>query len=345
MDNTVTLQGSFVGTGNIVYLPFECGVDWIRVYNYTQSNTPTDSYGVQYNWFNGMAANDAFVSLYNAGATAITQTTAAALAVGGFTYVNSSLNLPGPIVAYTAGTNATPPVLTVASTAGLATGNIVRITSSATAYNASGLDYSIEVLSGTTFSLRNMIAPGAVFGAGTYRLIAWNPIFYPRARVITKISAAAQAVVQTSVDSGYQVGQQVRLNIPALFGAYSALDSTAGMSQSYTVVAVTAATPGNPATFTINANTTGFGAWAWPAVANVPFTPAQVIPIGGYTDNTIVTVPVTTPNQLTDATVNTAFMGLQLQPGITSPAGSIGDVIYWQGGVTFNNNVLPVVPM
>lgn len=338
MDNTVTVQGSFIGTGNAIILPIRCGIDWMSVYNYTEANVITGSHGVKYFWQNGLAANDGFVTLRNAGGTADLLTTSAQLAVGGFTLIDSSIQTPGPIVAYTAGTNATPPVITVASTAALSTGNIIRLTTSATAFNASGLDYTIEVLSGTTFSLRNMIAPGAVFGAGTYRFVAFNPIFYPRARVISRISAAAQAVIATTVDNGYTVGQSIRLNIPSLFGAYAALNG-----QVFTVVATTAATAGNPATFTINANTTGFGTFTWPAVASVPFTPAEAIPVGDYTDATIVTVPVTTPNQLSDATLNTAFLGMQLAAGITSPGGSLNDVIYWQAGVVFSNNIQPLV--
>lgn len=340
MDLTVTQQGTFVATGNNIILPLRGGVDWMRVYNYTQSNfasgAGTGTNGVQYNWFTGMAAGDGFVTLNNAGATAVLQSTSAALGVGGFTYLDSSLQIPGPIVAISAGTNATPPVMTVASTAGLATGNIIRLTSSATAYNASGFDYSIEVLSGTTFSLRNMIAPGAVFGASTYRLIAFDPIFYPRNRVICSMSAASQCVVRTTVDHGFQVGDQVRLNIPAGYGNYSNLGGRQAV-----VVAVTAASAGVGASFTINVDTTGFGSFAIPSVANTPYTPAQVEVIGYYTDATIVTTPaypITNPNQLLDATQNRAFIGMQLAAGAQSPGGAASDVIYWQAGTVFSPN-------
>jgi len=345
MSNTIITQGRFVSTGQAAYLPIRSDIDWMEVLNYTEANAAsgvaTGVHGVKYEWQRGMAVNDGFVTMRNAGGTADFMTTSASLAVGGFTLIDSSLQLPGPIVAYTAGTNATPPVITVASTASLNTGDIVRITTSATAFNASGLDYSIEVLNGTTFSLRNMIAPGAVFGAGTYRLIAFDPIFYPRNRVISRMSAASQCVISTTVDHGFQVGDQVRLNIPAGFGSYSNLNG-----QQAVVVAVTAATAGNPASFTVNVDTTGFGAFAWPAVASVPFTPAQVEVIGGYTDATIVTVPaypITNPNNVVDATVNRAFLGMRLAAGITSPAGTEGQVIYWKAGKSFSTTIQPIV--
>jgi hypothetical protein len=352
MDNTVTLQGSFVGTGNAVVLPLRSGVDWMRVYNYTQSNFTTGaggaSYGVQYNWFRGMAANDAFVLMNNAGSTAVLQTTAAALTVtagttiGGFTFIDSSLQVPGPSIAYSAGTNAAPPVITVADTSALFDGTIVRITTSATAPNASGLDYSIHVINGTTFSLRNMIAPGAVFGAGTFRVIAYSPIFYPRNRVITKMASVSAGItsIQTSVDEDFQVGQTVRLNIPAIFGVWNTLNGV-----QCTVIAVTPATGATAGSFQVNVDSTGFAAFAWPSVASVPFTPAQVDCFGNYTDATIVTnpaYPITNPNQLTDATTNRAFIGMSLAAGITSPAGSASDVIYWQAGTVFDYKVQPV---
>ena len=351
MDLTVTQQGMFTATGNAIVLPLRGGVDWMRVYNYTQSNFASGaggaSTGVQYYWQLGMAPGDAFVTLNNAGATATLNSTAAALVVGGFTYLDSSLQIPGPIVAITSGTNATPPVMTVVSTAGLATGNIVRLTSSATASNASGFDYSIEVLSPTTFSLRNMIAPGSVFGASSYRLIAFDPIYYPRNRVVSNITAATQAVISTTVDHGYLVSDIVRLNIPAGYGNYSNLNGLQA-----TVVAVTAAVdgvhplPGTPATFTVNINTIGFGTFAIPSVANTPYTAAQVEAIGGYTDITVVTTPpypIINPNSLLDATFNRAFIGMNLAPGITSPGGSVNDVIFWQSGTTFSpNSIAPL---
>lgn len=345
MSNTIIIQDSFVSTGQATYLPIRSDIDWMSVYNYSEANATsgvaTGVHGVEYFWQRGLAVNDGFVKLRNAGGTADFTTTSASLVVGGFTLIDSSLQLPGPILAYTAGTNATPPVITVASTASLNTGDIVRLTTSATAPNASGLDYSIEVLNGTTFSLRNMIAPGAVFGAGTYRLMAFNPIFYPRNRVISNMTAATQSVISTTVDHGFQVGDQVRLNVPSGFGSYSNLNGL-----QVVVVAVTAATGGTANTFTVNVDTTGFGVFAWPAVALVPFTPPQVEVIGYYTDATIVTVPpfpITNPNNVLDATVNRAFLGMRLAAGPTSPAGTAGQVIYWRAGKSFSTTIRPLL--
>lgn len=351
MDLTVTQQGNFVATGNAIIIPLRGGVDWMRVWNFSSLSAPVGAAGQSFYWQSGLPAGDGLVTVYNAGATADYTTTAGNLGVGGFTYIDSSMNIPGPLVAYSAGTNATPPVITTASTANLSTGNIVRIVSSTTANNASGIDYSIEVLSGTTFSLRNMSAPGSLFGTGNFRVIAFNPLFYPRDRVITNISAAAQAVVSTSVDSGYQVGDLVRLSFPGgtnattLWGNYGQLDQ-----QIATVVAVTPATAGNPATFTINVNTTGYGAFAWPVVANVAFTYPQVFAFGFYTDATTVTTPafpVTNPNLLLDATFNTGFIGMQLAAGSTqNPGGAVGNIMGWQAGTTFNpNTIQPLVLM
>lgn len=345
MDLTVTQQGRFTGTGSAIILPLRGGVDWMRVYNYTQSNfasgAGTGTNAKQFAWFSGMAQGDGFVSINNAGATADLLTTSSALNAGGFTYLDSSLQIPGPVVAVSAGTNATPPVLTVVSTSGLSTGNIIRLTSSATASNAAGFDYSIEVLSPTTFSLRNMIAPGSVFGASSYRLIAFDPIFYPRNRVICNMTAASQCSIRTTVDHGYLVGDQIRLSIPAGYGNYSSLNGVQAV-----VTSVTNASPGVGASFTINVDTTGFGTFAIPSVAATPYTPAQVQAIGYYTDSTVTTnpaFPTTNPNNVFDAVQNRAFIGMQLAAGAQSPGGQAGDVIYWQAGTVFSPNT--IVPL
>jgi hypothetical protein len=68
--------------------------------------------------------------------------------------------------------------------------------------------------------------------------------------------------------------------------------------------------------------------------------------IGYYTDATIVTVPpypITNPNSVVDATVNRAFLGMRLAAGITSPAGTAEQVIFWRAGKSFSTTIQPLV--
>ena len=79
-------------------------------------------------------------------------------------------------------------------------------------------------------------------------------------------------------------------------------------------------------TFTVDIDTTAFTAFAFPLTAAVPFSPAVVIPVGESA----------TFGTLDDATENIGVMGIVLAPGITSPAGTAGDVILWRAGKSFN---------
>jgi len=102
--------------------------------------------------------------------------------------------------------------------------------------------------------------------------------FQPRRRLISAVTNALQAVVTTTEDHGYSVGQVVRLLVPAIYG----------MTVEYveaTIVAI-------PATdqFTVDLDTSALDAYAEPAVpyttgSDPSFTQAQVTPITGVEDN------------------------------------------------------------
>ena len=85
-------------------------------------------------------------------------------------------------------------------------------------------------------------------------------------------------------------------------------------------------------TITIDQNTTGFTAFAFPLTTAPGFTPAQVVPIG---ENTAVALNLDV-NILSDSTVNTAQFGMLLMAGSGSPAGSSADIIDWIAGKSWN---------
>lgn len=312
-------SGVFTATGNAQTLTVRSDVDVLKVYNYTTSNAGLAvNTATSYTWFRGMAANDGIFFGYNAaGPGAFLQATAAGLGVGGFTLVDSSDQTPAAAIAIAAGTNATQPVYT-AVVATLNNGDIVRIQNTAHT-DINGLDFTIDAVGGGTFRLANTLAtaPGAIAGAlGTFRRIPYNPIYYPRQRVISNITAANPGVVTTLVDHGYTTGQKVRLQVPAECGMIELDGVTA------TVTAI------NAATFSIAIDTTAYTAFTFPTIAVVPCNFAQVKPIGE--DSTVA------PNVLADATENQSFIGIQLAAGAQSPAGVIGDVIYWEAYKSFN---------
>lgn len=331
MDLTIVQQGSFTSTGNNVYIPLESGVDWMTVYNITQAAAnQTVAVGVKYYWQSGFAANSQWATLKAEAADAanLEQYTT----VGGFNYIDTSLQAPGILHAtITAISNAAIPVVTNTGTNGLIPGNIVRLINVAGAQQFGGMDFTVgyNTLSGTTFSLD--YAPQITAGTvGSWRLIAFNPIFYPRHRFITSISQAAQAVVITSVTHGYQVGQAVRFNVPAAFGMVE-INGLEG-----NIVAINTTDTVN--SFTVDINSSAFTAFAFPTSVEVPFTPAVVVPIGEDTALAL----ANNVNILSDATFNTAFTGMVLTGGEGFPGGADEDNMFWVAGKSFSVNNLYV---
>lgn len=330
MTNTTTVQGNFTSTGADVTLQLPSGVDWIRVYNYTQSGT-TQSTGrsVEYYWQRDMAAGTGLIWTKTNSSNALN---ANVMLTGGFTLVNSSVNSVGALNSTITGiSNASTPVVSLTSTAGLADGSIVRLFNVAGGQQLGGIDFTIgSVVTDTSFTLAYM-AQIATATTGSLRPILYEPMFYPRHRYISAISKASQAVVKMTVTHGFTVGQEVRLVVPADYGMVEAN----GLQGQITAIS----TVNN--TITLNIDSSAFTTFAFPVSAAAPFSPAMVVPIGEGADES-----VANPNLLDDATVNTAYIGINLGANATlpgsatsqGPAGSNGDVVYWQAGVVFANN-------
>lgn len=317
-NGTIIQQGSFTSAGTAVTLQVPSGVDWIELYNYTQMAAAAASTGYQFYWQLGMPNGVGFEYQSNAGSNAVFIVPTAA---GAFTLVNSSINTPSQLYAITAGTNAARPVYTATITA-LSNGNIVRLINVPGNLNLSGYDFSVTAVGGGTFTIAPTLAnaPGAVATGGNYRIIPFNPLFYPPWRYVVNISQAANAQVTTSVAHQYVVGQQVRLETSTPFGMVEINGLTGNI---LSIV--------DAYNFTVDINSSGFTAFTFPLVASVPFSPALVNPVGETANANI-----SNPNLLDDATVNTGYIGIQLTAGINGPAGQANDVIFWKVGKSFN---------
>lgn len=320
--DTVILQGRFTGDGSSQVLSLRSDVDFMWVYNETQLGAQ-NNVGVQYYWQRGMAAGTGIRFFKSGGVNTLNALT---LAAGeGFTLFDSSGNATGNSIAVTATTNATQPVISTANTAGLATGSIVRLIDITNRHNLDGFDFEIDtIVANTSFRMRWPLVnnPGGVGGAGFYRQVIFDPIYYPRRRFIANISQAAQAVVTTTVTNGFTVGQEVRFNIPAEFGMIQ-LNGLSG-----TIVAINAGAN----TFTVDIDSSAFTTFAFPGNAAVPFTFAQVVPLG---EDTGIALALAT-DILADATINQAALGIILAGGPDSPGGDAGDVMYWVAGKSFS---------
>ena len=368
MDGTILSQGRFIVPSTVVnqFIAIPSGADWMKVYNYTNASKvgAAPGLGVNYYWQRGMAAGTGMVQYYGNGTAVMSGDT---FVSGGFTLYDpsgqtaGSLPLVGNTVATTASSNATSPIVLTASTAGLVAstgtvrGSIVRMSGTAAQQNTQGIDFAIgAVVANTSFTLTiaglNALAnvPGAGGGAGFYRIVNVDPLFYPRHRYITSISKATNAVITTSVQHGMTPGQEIRFSIPLLGIAPFGMTELNGVIA--TIVSVT-----NDFVFTINVDTSAFSTFVWPATTQMPASFPIMVPVGADTAVSLVTIAAQVPSIggvqiygtqsgiLADATTNTGFLGMVLGTGgvgavagalaISGPAGTTAaDVVYWVAG-------------
>jgi len=393
MDGTIIGQGTFTassaGLSNpnpgvasysnavpaIIQIP--SGADWMYVYNYTQfgtvgsaagayfNGTANGSEGVEFYWQRGMAIGTGLAKYHAAATEAMSSDT---FVSGGFTLYDpsgqdlSSLPLVGAAVAVSAVSNATRPAVTHIADASVVVGSVVRLSSTAQT-DVNGVDMVVGTVTDSThFTLLTATnplatAPGAIGGAGFYRVINVNPLFYPRARYVVNITQATNAQVSTSVAHGLTVGQEVRFNIPIVSGMVQLNGTTQNNYRPAIILSVI-----DDYNFTINVNTTGFTAFTWPTIAQQPSSFPQVTPFGEDTATSLAVNAAQVPSIggiqifntntqiLADSTVNTGFLGMVLGSGgngraLTTPiigaAGGIswssgnvatGDVMYWRAG-------------
>ncbi len=294
-----------------------------------------------------MPAGQAFVEYKGNGVNSVN---ADLILTGGFTLydpTSPATPLLSNPVATTAVSNATRPVVSTASTAGLSVGSIVRLSSNAQLDN-DGPEFVVGAVTlNTNFTLltaTNPLAnvPGAIGGgSGFYRIVNRDHLFYPRNRyVVNVIKATGQ--VSTSVPHGMTAGQAVRFLIPAVSGMVE-LNSTAQNNYRYaSIVSVL-----DDYNFFIDIDTTAFTSFTWPTVAQQPSSYPIMVPVGENTAVALQSLQVQVPQVaglqipntqvgiLADATVNTAFLGMILGIGgngnslgtpIMGPAGSIANI-------------------
>ena len=319
--------GSFTSTGVNVNLYIPSDVDFINVYNLTQLGATNNS-GVQFYWQRGM---DAGTGIITATQNASFVTEQFALTTGGFTLFDNSVIMVGQAVATTASSNATRPVISTGSTAGLATGTIVRLYQIAAVPTICGIDFNIDtVVNNTSFRIEWPLAnaPGAVGGAGFYRVISPPGLYIPPRYTIADIeSVGATTVITTTITHLMEVGNEVRVNVPDAANGMVEIDGMQG-----TVIAINL---GNN-TFTLDIDSSSFTTFIWPPAALSPYTPASCFAFGENTPEALSTFPVN--DILSDATENNSIIGITLAAGIDSPAGQNNDVIYYLAGKSDADN-------
>lgn len=323
--NTVVLSGSFTSDGTNKTLAIRSDLDWMEVINYTNVGATGDD-SVKFEWYRGMVDGTGIRYFKSGGGNNLNITTLAS--PNGFQLVDTSGNPNGTRIAVTAGTNATQPVFSTGNTVGLATGSIVRMDSLATAPDLNGFDFEIDtIMANTSFRMRYGLAnaPGSVSGAGFYRRILFDPIFYPRRRfIVDGGTIGANTEIVCSVTHGFTVGQQIRFVIPPQF-SMTELDGLTG-----TIVSVDLVNN----TFTVDIDSSAFTPFTFVTAAQAanPFNWAQAVPVGEDTAQAL----TSGVDILGDATVNQALIGVILPGGSDAPGGANNDVMYWRAGKSFS---------
>jgi len=348
--DTILEQGRFVSTGANVTLSLRQGVDWIRVYNTTAAAQAAADLAYEFYWQRGMATTGQLGLFWTKlGTVANDPVTVGQFAAGaGFILVDSSIVTPSIANALTAITAANPPVVTTAATLP-AVGSIVRFEDLDNQPQIAGIDFTVTAIGGGNFTIGNInLTNSTASTAGFWRLIPFDAMFYPRKRYITWVENAVNPKVYMSVTHGFTVGQQVRLVFPGgpvIWENYAALDGVTA-----TIIAINVARAGNEPNnggvannIQLNIDTSTFGAWnvfgaanneAYPDAGAVPFSPAQVIPMGEDTGFAL----TAGADILADATRNTAITGITLVGGAAGPAGAAADIIFWVAGKSFAVN-------
>lgn len=305
------MSGSFTSDGSAEIIQIRSDVDYMEVINDTQwSTTQATGRGIMFKWQRGLPAGYGWmVSKENAANTV----TFEKLTSGGFTLVDSSDQTPTAVgTAITGITAANPPVITTSGAHGLSIGDIVRPVNTTAMLQIAGIPFTVTAVgSTTTASLGYINASGFAAAAtgGTLYKLPNEPLFDPRVRYITAITAANPAVITMSVTHGYIVGEVVSFRVPSAFG----MDEMDGLTGEITAINT------STNTITVDIDSSGFTAFAFPtsAVAAAGVSWPQVVPVGAA-------------NVSGAEETNTGYIGIKLAAGADSPAGSTSDVIYWR---------------
>lgn len=314
--NAPVLSGTFTSNGVSQAIALQPQITKFEVYDLTNLNASVANVAsvlLSASWVAGMSAG--FAMLESSTAGAFFPSIGSVVQSGGFSLFNTVSPQTFPAQALAAvgsiGNGASPAVVTSAAPHLLSTGDYVRIFGVSNLDVVNGLVFRVTVTGAATFTIPfdptltssggAQAAPGA---GGFFRKIIPPVEWTPEARIITGISQAASAVVTTAVAHGYQLGAIVRLLVPANFG----------MTQANGLLATITAIP-SVNSFTVNVDTSGFTAFAFPQQAPAFASSfAQSIPVGELSST------------FASSEQNLATTGILLGANVV---GTAGDLMRW----------------
>jgi hypothetical protein len=315
--------GSFTSTGGAFNLNLPGEFDKFEIYNITDIGSAVANTNVMYAQFTSlMPAGSAILNKKTSGSATWQLTSMLAAGGLGFTPVFDSGStawsaanntITGITAANPAAVAATNTTGLIGGAAGTAGNSVIQIYNTTGMLQIAGIQFGIDtVVANTSFNLTwlNSAAFAAPATAGSFRIVPFDPRYYPRNRTITAITQAASAVITLSVPHQFTVGQEVRILCPSQFGM-TQINNQLGV--------ITAVGTAAQNTITVNINSTAYNAFAFPtsAIAAAGTSFAQVVPVGEGAINSI-TQPY--GNLLDDATVNTSFNGIIIGSGVQTTA-------------------------
>jgi hypothetical protein len=304
MDMVLKQRYQFTSDGTAKKVNLPGGADYVRVFNKTQAaTTQATGRGVMFEWYQGDTDNYAWEWKKTNSTDALNLVQATS---GGFVY-RSAPQQPEAAKTITSITAANPAVVTAASH-GYNNGDRVVIYGSTGMLQIGGMNFTVSNVATNTFDLVGLDASGfaAPATAGYARRLPALAEVEPESLYVTEISNAASAVVTFAVAHNFVVDQLLYFSVPAEFG----MVEISGQVGKITAVGTY--------TVTVDINSAGYSAFAFPASGDVPIAFAMAGPAGQRNAYNVSSVPFHSGQFIPYILLNA---------GAQSPAGSNGDVI------------------
>lgn len=337
-------EGVFTSTGVAQFIELPFLPNSFEMWNLTAMGTPTQNEIT--NALGWQTAADQFAAVEYFNATPVLTTTN--LTAGGFSFIEAGTYQYGPTLTISGITQAAAGVVTTTAPHGLATGDAVLIYGTTGMLQIAGEVYTVTVTGATTFTIPVATNGTGFTGAATAgfcKKLLYPDLYIPYRAAITAVSAGATTTITTAVNHRFVVGQEVFLQFPTVsataWGMFQLDTETYNnanvVPQQAYVTAVPAANQ-----ITINVNSTGFTAFAYPtsAQAALGMTFPAVYAIGdqnyGPTGPGPFTPPITVPGAFAANTRQGVLIGLG---NGTQLMHQTNDVVRWRA--TFPDLILP----
>jgi hypothetical protein len=271
------IRGNFTSTGANKFISLPMVPDTIEIWNKTEYASGTNHNAISAIGFADDPKGSGLATAYNVS----NELVGVAMTSGAFTFVSAGDYNYGPVFTITA-INHTTGVVTTSAPHGYSVGDTVLIYANVVMKQIGGELFTITAVgSTTTFTINIGGLVGAVDETGALvKQLFYPDLYIPFGCPIVSITQAAQAVITTSVNHAFVVGQEVAFVIPSQWGM-TQLDSKAYIfANNRPLVAIVVAVTAR--SITVNVNTTAFTAFAIPsaATAALGMSFAQVLPIG-----------------------------------------------------------------